>query len=575
MNINDLKFLPQRLNNTSQNQQQRYYLTNSTTDTFEKTTSAVSFKGRETKVAQTLTKTLQESAKDILANSEILAKFGAFTAAAFAGLAALASGKSDETTQVAETLVAAFNKSEENNEEPTREIINDINDDNIRVVTPEYKEIEETPQEEILDTTDESTSLVQATFPKKHGKYSKEQLALKEMVEGYQLKEDSANKLYEICEEILKSKEASLEKYGFNSAVLLTELPTHSETLEDCEAFIDKLYEQYKNPQTETKTEPINEPNASAEESSLEVEEIYVPEGEKEVLTGSKVLGKIDVTGYKSYIQKVEEKKALAEAKAKEVAEKEQNPTTAVADTSTDNKTVKVKRARIVKTNPKEDFRKTSLDSVDKNNEILHFKIPGTLEPNVKNNLTRLLLRFEDYVSKDNTIWTKWMHRTPISDAVLVDDIKQEIRFRQGGDCPYRNISVEDAEELADLINGDYRFKDLFTLHSALRLIDRFVNFDSDVPLEEQCSYAITKLYNALQKAMSNGVDIEVYEDFKHEAFAARMVIEPDKKANPDAFDIAGSYPLKITICENQDDPSNYQFSRKLPIISTIFSKGL
>lgn len=593
MNINDLKFLPQRLNNVQNSNQQRCYLENSaSTDTFERSTSTVSFKGGQTKVAQTAAKTLAESAKDVLNNSEMLAKFGAFAAAAFAGLASLAAGKSDETTQVAETLLDAFNKAEQASipsQEINSEIKNkDIDDDEIRVITPEYKEVVETTQEESLTeiqenivsiNVNENTDFVKVGFPKKHGRFSQEQIQLKNLVENYELPEDSANKLFELCEVAIKSKENTLEKYGFDTLFLTKQLPLHSETLEDCENFINNLYEQYKNPNTkvESETSPSTaniEATSNTQEISSELDEVYVPQGEQEVRVGTKVVGKIDVTGYKSYKQKCEEKVALAEAKAKEKIEVS-SETTKVENVETENNVRKSKRARFTKTNPKEDFINTNIETVDDNREILHFKIPGTLEPNVKNNLTRLLLRFEDYLTENGKVRVKWMHRSPLSEKVLVDDIKQEILFRQGGDCPYRNITIEDAEDLAELIDGDYRFKELFTLHSALRLIDRFVNFDSDVPLEEQCSYAITKLYNALQKAMSNGVDIEVFEDFKHNAFAGRMVIEPDKNTNPEAFDIAGSYPIKITICENQDDPSGYQINRKLPLISTIFSKGL
>lgn len=568
MNINDLKFLPQKINNIQNSNQQRCYLSNSTPDSFERTTSTLSFKGG--KVAQTTVKSITESAKEILNNK--LPEFGAFTAAAFAGLVALATGKRDETTQVAESLINAFNKVEGNDILP-EEVINDIGDEEIRVINPEYKEIAETSEENTQTTkVDENINFVKVGFPKKHGRFSQEQIELKNLVENYELPAETASKLFELCEVVVKSKENTLEKYGFDVQFLTKQLPLYSETLEDCEGFINKLYEQYKFPSV---GEEVKTPQAeiSVVGAPLESEEIYIPDGEKEVRIGSKVVGNIDVSDYKSQKQRIAEKVALAEAKAREKA-----VTASTAETvrsAAENPVEKPKRTRFVKANPKEDFVNTTLDAVDKNREILYFKIPGTLEPNVKNNLTRLLLRFEDYVSKGGTVRTKWMHRNPVSEKVLADDIKHEIRFRQGGDCPYKNISVEDADELADLINNDSRFRDLFTLHSALRLIDRFVNFNSDVPLEDQCHYAITKIYNALQKAMSNGVDIEVFEDYKHNAFAARMVIEPDKIANPDAFDIAGSYPIKITICENQDDPSNYQFGRKLPIISTIFTKGL
>ena len=93
MNINDLNFLPQRLHSVQNNNPQRCYLEKSTTtDTFERTTSKVSFKGGQTKVAQTAVQSLAESAKDVLNNSKILTGLGASFAAAFTGVVIFLTG---------------------------------------------------------------------------------------------------------------------------------------------------------------------------------------------------------------------------------------------------------------------------------------------------------------------------------------------------------------------------------------------------------------------------------------------------------------------------------------------------
>ena len=579
MNINNFKFSPVRLNDAQQNNQKKHRSIDFASDSFERT-SEIAFKGAKDKILQTTAKTLQDSAKEILGNSDLLAKFGAFAAAAFAGLATLASGRKDETTQIAETLVDAFSKTEENNEQ-TQEVVNDIEEDDIRIITPEYSTVAETSQEENTQA-DNSAELVQARFPKKHGKFSKEQLVLKEMVESYRLREEQVNKLYEICDEIIKSKEASIDKYGFNTEYLLTELPMHSETLEDCETFINKLHERYKKLLAEVKAEPVDNSKTLVEKPEVKTEEIYITDGEREVKPGIKVVGKVDISGYKPYRK----------------TEKTNNATPSKTESQKVENKEKIARTRI-NVNEEELVLETKLDSIDSKNMSYNFRIPGTLNPvYAKKYLTKVMTNFEStfeekfYPSivqeqRENGIKEedipkspKWLTSKPIPDVDLEYYIRKEITDRNKDVSSYTNISTDDAEYLADLIEYEPRFRKFFTLHAALRFIDRVVDFSSQEDPSVQIEEKLDLFFSALTKALSQNIKIDSYsqKDFKDESkiyYGTRIILEPDEKNNPELYDFAGSFPLIIGLSENQPRSDYYDFKNKTPLIHTIFFQGL
>ena len=86
---------------------------------------------------------------------------------------------------------------------------------------------------------------------------------------------------------------------------------------------------------------------------------------------------------------------------------------------------------------------------------------------------------------------------------VSVHDIKKEIEKLQkensnnyvkittvalGKSDTKRNANLSERyKTIAEIINNDKRFEKWFTLHAALRLIDRFVDFNSNVSMKEQC----------------------------------------------------------------------------------------
>ena len=135
------------------------------------------------------------------------------------------------------------------------------------------------------------------------------------------------------------------------------------------------------------------------------------------------------------------------------------------------------------------------------------------------------------------------------------------------------NINKNNAEEVADAINSDSRFSDLFTTHGVIRFVDRFVNFDSNIPLDEQCTMALDKLEDIVKIAVKENIDVQTYKpngrSVKYKS--PRLIISPEYY-DEEAQKIFGTTPLIIGICENQSDPNYYKKQSKKAIIHTIFT---
>lgn len=534
MNILGVTNLQTQKNPIEAQNRKKYYLTKtSETDSFQ-TTANVAFKANPQKIAQ-----------EILKNEKLSQKFMSLLAMGASALMATAMGcKSESNTEQEE--INPFgnifeNFAQEKDEDSLKEL-QQVKEENLKYKeeienlkkeiadlksnsekAPEIETIQEeakqtTIQEQLKLGNIETTPLVEVVFPKKRGRLSKEQANLKQAVEELHITEESATKLSEICHILLNTKIENNEEYD-NKLKTLTENITHlKETPEALEKFITDAYPKFKTIVQSEETETID----AIVDNSLKIN-----------IAAPKIVAKID-------LDKIEPQR----------------------------------KPRIKVLDPNKDFEKTEISALDDTNEIFRFKIPGTLDTNVKNNLTRLLLKYENHLTgiKDKP---KWMHARPISPRVYKLNIKKEIELRNQGDSPYRNITTEDVDMLASLINSEPRFNEYFTLHAALRLIDRLVNFNSDIPLEIQTKEVIDKLLTAIQKGLSNGIEIENYVDHTYHANGARIIINTDPNINPEAFDISGSFDLILGICENQPDPKFYSTRNKTPLICTIFANGI
>lgn len=236
-----------------------------------------------------------------------------------------------------------------------------------------------------------------------------------------------------------------------------------------------------------------------------------------------------------------------------------------------DSNNTSVRRACCANKGISVDANETKFTLKDITNKVYNFRIPGTISSDYKKNLTALLVKFEENFTATFGR-SKWMYRQAIKDNVSEADIINEINNRKYGKSPYKNITSAKAPILLQILQNDKRYSEMFTLHSALRFIDRFIDFNSYVSVKEQSSKNLNDLFLAINKALSQGVRIEAYQDCNHGAHAARLIIEPNLDKNPEAFKLAGSFPLMITICENQPKMGYYNTRMKKPLISTIFA---
>ena len=161
--------------------------------------------------------------------------------------------------------------------------------------------------------------------------------------------------------------------------------------------------------------------------------------------------------------------------------------------------------------------------------------------------------------------------RHPIIGRVTVQDIKQDIEKRKKEDCPYEYLDkIEDylLDDIVDVLNSDeIGFKEMFSIHGALRFIERFVNFDSDVSIEEQCRDLVSSLKEAIRTEMAKGIEIESYDDIKGYK-GAKIIIKSDQLKNPAGFNLGGSYNIVLTLCNGTE------YNRPVkPIIHTIYFK--
>lgn len=402
------------------------------------------------------------------------------------------------------------------------------------------------------DKQEENSSFV---FPKKRvGVLSKAQKELKDTTTKLKLDNNSGEKLTAICKELLTNNTHNIDGKTVDNKELIIDL---NKKLKDTqtnnpEEIIDEFYkkcgfvDEVEN--EDIQSAPLNQNSDGNNNSkSQENPQAEIFQTEKVVLPGVTVKGKINLDEIKG----------------------SKKPTENTTNTTS---TQKPKRPRIVKSNPQTDFKTTSaLEITDKKTKTSIFKIPaGLIDKDVMVNLTRLLYKYEDMMEQDDPSVKYQTHQSlgiKISEAAIINELKHQV------DGPFMHINKSNVSEVEKAINSDPRFNEMFTLHAAMRLIDRFADFDSDTPLEDQCSYILDKLTDVLQKSFKEGLEVRRYKD-KHSKVGLRLFISEDIYSAEEKK-IFGSYPFKLGICENQPDTNYYNKHNKKPLICTIFTTGI
>lgn len=180
-----------------------------------------------------------------------------------------------------------------------------------------------------------------------------------------------------------------------------------------------------------------------------------------------------------------------------------------------------------------------------------------------------------------------------IAENVRKEDIIQEVVSKGNND--YKNIkysiygkpnsdwkqmnfraNFEILDEIVDAINGDERFKN-FGFHGALRLIERLVDFSSDISVQKQCTYILDRLYDLIEKAVQNGIQVKTYMYIydKPDKFGNIIVginpniVIPKELYTPEDRKLFNDDDILIAISEYQPK-DDYDKSLKQPLIKTI-----
>jgi hypothetical protein len=182
-------------------------------------------------------------------------------------------------------------------------------------------------------------------------------------------------------------------------------------------------------------------------------------------------------------------------------------------------------------------------------------------------NLRHMYIKFRKTVDK-NGIPVNHKTRDPVSYNIKKEEVIENINNQKDG--PYKNISRGNAAKVAKAINSDQRFHNMFTTHAAMRLIDRYVDFNSDKSIESQCHNILDVIVSTLQKSFKEEVPVYLYEDKNHQIGMNLLI--PETVYDKNAVKIFGTYPLRLGFCQKQYHTKN---APKEPLICTLYPQGI
>jgi hypothetical protein len=170
----------------------------------------------------------------------------------------------------------------------------------------------------------------------------------------------------------------------------------------------------------------------------------------------------------------------------------------------------------------------------------------------------------------------KWLYNVPLPQNIRKTDIEKEIKKQKvNPEEQYVHIQKEDVPDIVNAINEDPRYNDLFDIHSALRLFDRYVDFNSDCTgIDIQSQQILDKLFEMIEKSYKDGFFVDVYKD-KESGFIGPSITLKAENFDREAIDLFGPTDIVIGISERQSGKvyKGVENNRKEAIISTIYPK--
>ena len=491
---------------------------NNESDSFTKTTvSTPSFKGGENIYAQ------------ILKNPQKAEQFMGLVAAGAAALIAAAGNavKSDDVNGNGSLFTNLFagllnNKQDSNSEELAKykQENEQLRQENEELRTKLAKPKTDVRQEQ-KNADKQNADLMKFEFPKKRGRITNNRQELKSVVENLYLSEEFNTKLFMICEELLNKNSHLVNNETKDNDEIAKDLAEELKILKDSDCKTKYVINKYF---AICELAPKEE-NIAVEETNADPNFIAVPK-----LNGVKIKGKIDLP-----------KKSEAENISELIKRDEDGNITSVY---------------FKKAGTPSEYSAEQLD------DILRFFVRTI---------------YNDYKEKEKTNPGQekpmWLYNTSLPKSIRPYDVSKEIKKKSNSEEKYKNIKKEHIRELVDLINEEPRYNDLFDIHSALRLIDRFVNFKSyDTGFDVQSKRILDKLFDMIGKAYKEGLYIDVYKE-KNSGLMGLSITLDAKNFDQEAIDIFGPNDITIGLSERQNGKSykGVENSRKEAIISTIY----
>lgn len=498
------------------NSKPNYIKHSSAGDTFERITN---FKG-------SIPKGIQDTAMQILKNPNKILSGAGFAAAFYAALEALANGKEIFGNDAAQAAAEKFVESES---EQIQENIEQTDDNDVLPVVQEkpaeleseqieeYVEIEKEPA--VLEPAKESETSVKKSIelPRRHGGESSAEKALRGSVEKIDnVSEDAEQKLLEIWNHIMSK--GGLKEGEFKALSFKDKEAKKAEFYKLAEDISKALDEASENPKL------IEEAINKFHRQIFRPYYAKVPD-----LPGFNVVGKISPETLAKMDRKPFDRLKVGETAGKSEVTSNTTP----------------------RTNSKDSWT---------------YVATGTLKDTFRLNLYYFWKDCKTRIGKNNPDeHIAWAKGYPIPSYVTKEYIINEIVKKSD----YEHVSIANAGIIADAINNTPLLKNNFSIHAALRFIDRFVDFKSEEGINEQLANLTNKLVTAIEKDFKEGAVVAKYKD--PNGYIATNITLNMKNADKEVQRMLGTSNILLSVGENKNTSNN---NVKYGIIKTIISQG-
>jgi len=214
---------------------------------------------------------------------------------------------------------------------------------------------------------------------------------------------------------------------------------------------------------------------------------------------------------------------------------------------------------------------------IDVERYAMEQKLPG--RHTVEEHLNGFYSKMIDQLQKEGVKDIKYYCQSTVSYRVTKEAVVAEINRRNRlGKDKYRQITKENAMYVAELINDTPIFKEMFSIHSAMRFIDRFMYLEDTTDWNAQCQRKLDVFLKMLESAMNTEkVNFNILQDDKSSEYGITFIIDPQSVSDKNRNDVIkelGTEPIAMCIAKKH----RHNFLQHVNdidsnMISTIFPK--